>query len=809
MNGCVPAVVFGAYDAKIANICKYIINETEVNSQVMIPLILRAATKVTDLELIPDEQLSLKRRIPYPSEILLEAIHESGLQESIPIEVIYIPASFSNAVVPLTLNIAATDYYLDVIAHELDLNEASDLLISRTIGKSSSEMRMYSPAPKKQFLDTFSKWKVEQTIHFEGPSNVRASYIVGQEVYGDVILASVGYTWRSSELWHEAVSLRSYYRMLINMIPSGIYKISREALLTAKLPSSFTTKGNWRGSLPKDILCAFCRLHHLSEPVFSTQSKLLVSSLDIPGSCKKLKVTQLSKEEEQESGLSTAQGNTEESVEVFNCEVKLHSKKQELILQCSPHDLHRRQTDAMNSTSLKVLSWLTIVFEEPDKSMDKLTTMAETFEICFLHQFFFNTLCSSIRNVWGVRSKACSVNSEGDEVFLIDLGGKNTGGTPSNGSLACITYTVSLFREDACVKESLESCEEFEFELGNEGVLPHLESAVAQMAVGQSSYFRVDLPPDDFILAAAGDTAATLSLLSTRRCKLEYCVTLLRVTEPLEERMEQALFSPPLSKQRVEFAVKQIKESSALSLVDFGCGSGSLLDSLLSYPTSLEKVVGVDISQKSLARAAKSLHSKLNKLLDSKDPSNKIKYAVLYDGSITKFDSRLRGYDIATCLEVIEHMEEKDACIFGDVALSLFCPKILIVSTPNYEYNVILQRSSTCHGQEDGDTQEAAQAACKFRNHDHKFEWNRAEFNQWASELAARHNYGVEFSGVGGAGDVEPGFASQIAIFRRMHEEDIPSNIESVAEATNESSSPFSTIWEWNREDQECNEKHQ
>lgn len=39
--------------------------------------------------------------------------------------------------------------------------------------------------------------------------------------------------------------------------------------------------------------------------------------------------------------------------------------------------------------------------------------------------------------------------------------------------------------------------------------------------------------------------------------------------------------------------------------VDFGCGAGSLLDSLLSYPTSLEKVVGVDISQRSLARAAK------------------------------------------------------------------------------------------------------------------------------------------------------------------------------------------------------------
>ncbi|OAY65047.1 Small RNA 2'-O-methyltransferase [Ananas comosus] len=45
----------------------------------------------------------------------------------------------------------------------------------------------------------------------------------------------------------------------------------------------------------------------------------------------------------------------------------------------------------------------------------------------------------------------------------------------------------------------------------------------------------------------------------------------------------------------LEFSVK----------VDFGCGSGSLLDSLMEHTTSLEKIVGVDISRKSLTRAAK------------------------------------------------------------------------------------------------------------------------------------------------------------------------------------------------------------
>lgn len=58
-----------------------------------------------------------------------------------------------------------------------------------------------------------------------------------------------------------------------------------------------------------------------------------------------------------------------------------------------------------------------------------------------------------------------------------------------------------------------------------------------------------------------------LCSLFAESCCLEYSLTLLRVTEPLEDRMEQALFSPPLSKQRVEYAVKHIKESCATSLV--------------------------------------------------------------------------------------------------------------------------------------------------------------------------------------------------------------------------------------------------
>ena len=42
--------------------------------------------------------------------------------------------------------------------------------------------------------------------------NKRASYISGQTIYGDAILANVGYTRRDTELQTENVTLCTYYR---------------------------------------------------------------------------------------------------------------------------------------------------------------------------------------------------------------------------------------------------------------------------------------------------------------------------------------------------------------------------------------------------------------------------------------------------------------------------------------------------------------------------------------------------------------------------------------------------------------------
>ncbi|PHU25865.1 hypothetical protein BC332_04197 [Capsicum chinense] len=789
LNGFIPVAAIAAFDAKINSLCKYISSEMESNHLLVLSLIIEAAKKLADTLLFSEEKLSLKRLTPHPPEIIQSLLkNEPNVPESISISAVRIPSSAEKTVESVTLNTSSGNYYLDVIAKELGVKDASKVLISRTIGKASSETRLYFCAPESIMVGPSSELSMKQASSFKGYVNTIVTYLSGQEICGDAILASVGYTWKSTDLFYEDLSLRAYYRILANKIPSGIYKLSREAILAAELPTAFTTRSNWRGSYPRDILCTFCRQHRLSEPVFS--SDYFEPLPDLPGR-KRLRDTASGGNDTNEGGLAAAAVKQEECTLVYRCTVQIYSKCQDLILLCSPKESYKKQIDAIQNAALKVISWLDRFLDKVDMPVEEITSSAKGFDILIYPQHFVKefTFCQFFpKYQWDNATPAGSFLCPGySNVQNNTLEGElSFGMTPSSGSLMCVTYKIYLATERECIKEHLEGSEEFEFEIGSGAVSPVLEAVVSQMSINQSACFTMELPPKEIALAVARDSANVLSLLYSGTCLMKCEVTLLRVTVPLEDRMEQALFSPPLSKQRVEYALQHIGESCAASLVDFGCGSGSLLESLLAYQTSLEKIAGVDISQRALARAAKILHSKLNGNIEAEQPTNRIKSALLYDGSILTCDSRLCGYDIATCLEVIEHMEEHDACLFGDIVLSSFCPQILIVSTPNYEYNVILQNSTPQYQEEDPD-EKSQQQSCKFRNHDHKFEWTRQQFGQWASELASRHNYGVEFSGVGGEPNKEPGFASQIAVFRRKDNSPVKADF----------TEHYDVIWEW------------
>ena len=113
-------------------------------------------------------------------------------------------------------------------------------------------------------------------------------------------------------------------------------------------------------------------------------------------------------------------------------------------------------------------------------------------------------------------------------------------------------------------------------------------------------------------------------------------------------------------------------------------------------------------------------------------------------------DARLAGFDAASVVEVIEHLDPPRLAAFERVVFEFARPGTVVVTTPNAEYNV---RWPTL-------------PAGKFRHRDHRFEWARAQFQQWATGIAERFGYAVRFAPVGPVDD-EVGSPTQMGIFTR------------------------------------------
>jgi 3' terminal RNA ribose 2'-O-methyltransferase Hen1 len=197
-----------------------------------------------------------------------------------------------------------------------------------------------------------------------------------------------------------------------------------------------------------------------------------------------------------------------------------------------------------------------------------------------------------------------------------------------------------------------------------------------------------------------------------------------------------------LNDQRIQAVVDQIRDLGARSVIDLGCGEGKLLSALLKDP-SLERLVGLDVSVRALEIATERLN------LDRLPPAlrNKIN---LWHGALTYRDHRFQDFDVATVIEVVEHLDTARLSAFERVLFECANPRAIILTTPNAEYNVRFEHLPI--GQ--------------YRHPDHRFEWTRAEFRNWADRVAARHGFTVRFASVG-ENDPILGPPTQMAIFQR------------------------------------------
>jgi 3' terminal RNA ribose 2'-O-methyltransferase Hen1 len=197
-----------------------------------------------------------------------------------------------------------------------------------------------------------------------------------------------------------------------------------------------------------------------------------------------------------------------------------------------------------------------------------------------------------------------------------------------------------------------------------------------------------------------------------------------------------------LNEQRIGAVLAALRASGARRVLDLGCGEGKLLRELLKEK-QLEQIAGMDVSIRALEIAQRRL--KLERL-----PAQQAGRIRLIHGSLLYRDKRLEGFDAAAVVEVVEHLDPPRLSAFERVLFEFARPGVVVLTTPNREYNVMWETLP----------------AGRFRHPDHRFEWDRQEFRDWAQVIAGRFGYTVRFLPVG-AEDQRVGSPTQMGVFQR------------------------------------------
>ncbi len=194
-----------------------------------------------------------------------------------------------------------------------------------------------------------------------------------------------------------------------------------------------------------------------------------------------------------------------------------------------------------------------------------------------------------------------------------------------------------------------------------------------------------------------------------------------------------------LHRQRHDAVINTLKEYGISSVIDLGCGEGKLMN-ILKKEKSFSKVAGCDVY-------ARCLEVAMERLKPDRQRKNEPELE-LFQSALTYKDKRFSGYDAAVLVEVIEHIDPPRLRALERTVFDEARPSVVLVTTPNGEYNVLFENLP----------------AGKFRHSDHRFEWSRAEFENWAKPIAERCGYEISFMPIGDI-DEQHGAPSQMAVF--------------------------------------------
>ncbi|KAK6543067.1 hypothetical protein TWF694_006992 [Orbilia ellipsospora] len=261
-------------------------------------------------------------------------------------------------------------------------------------------------------------------------------------------------------------------------------------------------------------------------------------------------------------------------------------------------------------------------------------------------------------------------------------------------------------------------------------------------------------------------------------------------------------FNPPLSIQRrvkVHELLKQVSqeyEGSIQSLLEVGCGGNTpLMQTLLSCDDELPLSIlsGIDIDEDLFTVGVDTAFTTCE--YGDDDRWRDLTVSLLH-GTFERIDLLNVGpFDAITSCEVIEHLDPGPLANFAPVLLGRMNPKVLIVTTPNRDFNGLFEmpyesiEDMNINGGKPyiwdphddpvvtGRRYYREPHNYAMRHHDHRFEWTRAEFKEWGDDAAERFGYTVDYHGCGalydGAHIIASRWRVEEALRRQIEGQDI------------------------------------
>lgn len=194
----------------------------------------------------------------------------------------------------------------------------------------------------------------------------------------------------------------------------------------------------------------------------------------------------------------------------------------------------------------------------------------------------------------------------------------------------------------------------------------------------------------------------------------------------------------PLHEERLDVVMAVLRAEAVRSVADLGCGSGNLIARLVAE-RDIERIVGMDASAAALQVVRSEV---LNGRIEPR--------CTLIHGSYIEPDAGVVGIEAITLIETIEHLDPQRLGQMERTLLAGYAPHLLLITTPNADYN-------PRYGLGPG----------RYRDPDHKFEWGRSKFRDWARGLAQRNGYALRVRGIG-EGDPDLGAPTQMAVLSRV-----------------------------------------